>query len=226
MDSKRALHHWQTSFFAGLAIVTPAVISIALLVWMFGTLENITDTLLFFLPDQWVHKNGAGGPMRWYWSLVALLMAVLIVALVGQVARYYIGKRILRLMEEMLLHVPLLNKIYSTIKQVNDAFTSTQKSSFRQVVLVQFPREGQYSAGFITGEGREEITRKTGKKLVSVFIPTTPNPTSGFLVFVPEMEVIKLDMSVADGIKFIVSLGAIAPEARLAAIEGIKPAKP
>ncbi len=214
MDIKHTARHWQTSFFTGLAIVTPAVISIALLVWLFGTVANITDTLLFFLPDHWVHKNGTEGPIRWYWSLVALVWALFLVALVGQVARYYIGKRLLRMMDELLLRVPLLNKIYSTLKQVNDAFTSTQKSSFRQVVMVQFPRAGQYSIGFVTGDSGGKISPQIPAKTLSVFIPTTPNPTSGFLVLVPESEIIKLDMSVADGIKYIVSLGSIMPDPR------------
>jgi len=105
-----------------------------------------------------------------------------------------------------------LNKIYGTFKQVNEAFTSSNKSSFKQVVLVQFPQPGQYSVGFLTGADHPEVQEKTGENLVSVFVPTTPNPTSGFLLMVPASEIVKLDMSVADGIKFIISLGAVAPE--------------
>jgi uncharacterized membrane protein len=100
-----------------------------------------------------------------------------------------------------------MNKIYGTVKQVNESFSSN-KSSFKQVVLVAFPHERSRAVGFVTGEqpGLGE------ERLVSVFIPTTPNPTSGFLILVPEKEITKLDMSVADGIKFIISLGAISPE--------------
>src|SRR5213078_4643715 len=102
--------------------------------------------------------------------------------------------------------------IYSTIKQVNEAFSPSSKSSFKQVVLVEFPRAGQYSVGFITAEDHREVQQKIKEHVISVFVPTTPNPTSGFLVLVPEREVTRLDMTVADGIKFIISLGAIAPE--------------
>jgi uncharacterized membrane protein len=112
----------------------------------------------------------------------------------------------------VLLRVPLLNKIYGTIKQVNEAFTSGKKSSFKTVVLVEFPHPGHYAMGFVTSEQHEEVQAKTQQNLVCVFVPTTPNPTSGFLILVPETKVTRLEMSVADGIKYIVSLGSIAPE--------------
>src|SRR5262249_52402083 len=131
-----------------------------------------------------------------------------------RLTRYYIGKKMISLLDQGLLRVPLLNKIYLTIKQVNEAFTSN-KSSFKQVVLVEFPQPGNRAVGFVTGEHNE--TFQPGKsKTLSVFIPTTPNPTSGFLIFVPESNVTKLDLSVAEGIKFIVSLGAIPPEGAVA----------
>ncbi len=209
---KQAFLRWRGNFFTGLAIVLPGVISIAVVVWLFGTVANITDTLLIFLPRAWTHKTGGAGPMHWYWSLCALALAVLLVGLVGSLARYYFGKKLIELVDLALLRVPLLNKIYSTLKQVNAAFSPSSKSSFKQVVLVEFPRAGQYSVGFLTGEDHKEVQKKTKEHVFSVFVPTTPNPTSGFLVLVPESEITKLDMSVADGIKFIISLGAIAPE--------------
>jgi uncharacterized membrane protein len=203
---------WRRNFFTGLAIVLPAVISIAVVVWLFGTVSNITDTLLIFLPKEWTHKDLGAGPMHWYWSLCALLLALLLIGLVGGLARHYFVKKLIELVDLALLHVPLLNKIYSTIKQVNAAFSPSSKSSFRQVVLVEFPRPGHYSVGFVTGEDHKEVQQKTKEHVLSVFVPTTPNPTSGFLVLVPEKDITKLDMSVADGIKYIISLGAIAPE--------------
>ena len=113
---------------------------------------------------------------------------------------------------KILLRIPLLNKIYSTMKQVNEAFGSSNKSSFKQVVLVQFPQSGHYALGFVTGADHLDVQQKTGEKVLSVFVPTTPNPTSGFLLMVPESEIVKSEMSVADGIKFIISLGVVAPE--------------
>ena len=209
---KNPFARWRANFFTGLAIVLPAVVSVAVVIWLFGTVANITDTLLIFLPKEWTHKNFGVGPMHWYWSLVALVLAVLLIGLVGSLARYYFGKKLIQWVDLALLRVPLLNKIYSTIKQVNQAFSPSNKSSFKQVVLVEFPRPGSYSVGFLTGEDHKEVQQKTREHVLSVFVPTTPNPTSGFLVLVPEQEITRLDMSVADGIKFIISLGAIAPE--------------
>jgi len=208
---KKILARWQANFWAGLAIVLPAVISLAVLRWLFGTVANLTDTLLIFVPAKLTHHDQGNGPMYWYWSLVALVLAICLIGTVGMLARYYFGKRIIEWVDSALLRVPLLNKIYSAIKQVNDAFSATNKTAFRTVVLVEFPQAGTYSIGFITSDQQEQVLAKTGQKVVCVFVPATPNPTSGFLLMVPEEKAIKLDMSVADAIKYVVSLGAILP---------------
>ena len=207
---------WRANFFAGLAIVLPGVISIVVIFWLFFTVSNITDTLLIFIPRRFTHQPLSGeegaGPMYWYWSLVALLLAFFLTSVVGLLARNYLGQRLIEWVDASLSRVPLLNKIYGATKQINDAFTSGSKEAFKTVVMIEYPRAGIYSVGFLTSEVHQEILKKTGKTLVCVFIPTTPNPTSGFLVMVPEDQVTKLDMSVADGIKFIISLGSINPE--------------
>ena len=204
---------WRGSFFTGLAVVLPAALSIGVVIWLFGTVANVTDTLLFFLPKSITHGEHGAGPVVWYWSLVALLVAVLLITAVGRLTRNYLGRRLIEVVDAAILHIPLLNKIYSTIKQVNVAFTTGNKSSFNRVVLVEFPRAGHYSIGFVTGAPPPAAQAGTREKIVSVFVPTTPNPTSGFLVFAPEDSLVNLDMSVADGIKYIISLGSVAPEA-------------
>ncbi len=206
---------WRSSFFTGLAVTLPAIVSIAAVVWLFRTASNFTDTLLFFLKffltKKEIYENGEAGAMFWYWSLLAFVLAVVLITLVGLLARYYIGKRLIEWLDMAMMNVPILNKFYGAIKQVNEAF-SGNKNSFKTVVLVEFPSAGSYSVGFITNEAQGEVQKKSGQNLVSVFIPTTPNPTSGFMVLVPEEKITKLEMSVADGIKYIVSLGSIAPE--------------
>jgi uncharacterized membrane protein len=216
---------WQANFLAGLAIVLPAVISVALLIWLFGTVANITDTLLIFLPRDLTHQNQGAGPMFWYWSVAALLLTIFLIGIVGLLARNFIGKRIIGWVDAGLLRVPLLNKIYSATKQVNDAFSSGSKNSFRTVVCIEFPREGIYSIGFITSEQQDEIQSKMKQKLVCVFVPTTPNPTAGFLLLVPQDKVIKLDMSVPEGIKYVISLGSIIPDYKLGALQKTKSAE-
>jgi len=204
------LKRWRDNFFAGLAIVLPAVISVAVVVWIFDNVSNVTDMLLFFVPKSWIRPRlpgGAWGDIPWYWSWIALIWALFLVCLVGRYGRNYLGRKTIEWLDNAIMRVPLMNKIYGTIKQVNASFSSN-KSSFKQAVLVAFPHEGSRAVGFVTGEQ----SGLGGEKLVSVFIPTTPNPTSGFLLLFPEDEIIKLDMSVADGIKFIISLGAISPD--------------
>jgi uncharacterized membrane protein len=223
MNEGNFFTRWRTNFFTGLAIVLPAIISVAVLIWLFGTISGITDTLLFFLPKHWTHQHGAAGPgtgpVYWYWSLAALILAVFLITAIGRFARNYFAERVLESIDGFLLRIPLLNKIYGTVKQVNEAFTSN-KSSFKGVVLVPYPHANSYSIGFVTSD---RTLPKTGEKLIGVFIPTTPNPTAGFLIFVPEPDVMKMDMSVAEGIKFIISLGAIPPEQQRAEMAKLKP---
>lgn len=216
MEHKGLIVRWRANFLAGLAIILPAVVSIAVIVWLFGSVSNITDALLFFLkyllnPER-IYLNGKSGQMFWYWSLLALLLAVGLVSIVGRLARNYIGKKLIQWMDNVLMRVPLVNKIYSTIKQVNEAFSTGKKSAFQTVVLIQFPRAGIYSLGFITGEQHDEVQQRTKEHVVCIFVPTTPNPTSGWLVLVPDKDVTRLQMSVADAIKFIISLGSVSPE--------------
>lgn len=219
--NKNLLTRWQANFWAGLAIVLPAVLSIAVLIWLFGTVANITDTLLIFLPRALTHRDQGNGTMYWYWSLVALVLAVFLIGVVGLAARNYFGKKLIEWVDLALLRIPLLNKIYSATKQVNDAFSSTNKTAFRTVVLVEFPHPGSFSLGFLTSDQQEEVQLKLNRKVVCVFVPTTPNPTSGFLLLVPEEKVTRLDMSVADGIKYIISLGAITRERAASPLRGL-----
>ena len=216
MEQKSFFARWWSSFLTGLAVTFPALLTLAAVKWLVGTISSITDLLLFFLPRTLTHEslvnaNDGKGQMLWYWSLVALVLAVILISVAGVLARYYIGKKVIDWTDRVLMRVPLLNKFYGAIKQVNDAFAGN-KHSFKTVVLVEFPGPGNYSVGFITSEQQGEIQQKTGKKLISVFVPTTPNPTSGFLILVPEEKLTKLDMSVTNAIKYIVSLGAISQE--------------
>jgi uncharacterized membrane protein len=209
---KSLFARWRASFLTGVMIVLPGVVTLAIVKWCFGTVAGFTDWLLFFLP-HWldpkeVYVNGETGAMYWYWSLLAFIFAAFLVTIIGILARYYIGKRLIALADNVMLRVPILNKIYGTIKQVDSAFAGN-KHSFKTVVLIEYPRPGIYSVGFITSEQDDEISQKLNQKTVCVYIPTTPIPTSGFLAIVPAEQITKLDMSVAEGFKYIISLGAI-----------------
>ena len=217
---------WRANFVTGLAVVLPGLLSLLLVKWLYGNVASVTNYLLFFVPKELTRANNGEGPLLWYCSLLALVMAILIITVIGRMARVYIGRKIIEYTDHLLLRIPLINKIYGTIKQVNEAFSSGNKSSFKQVVLVEYPRAGIYSMGFLTSEQLSALTGEIANlpaNLVSVFIPTTPNPTGGFVILVPEDTVRKLNLSVADGIKFIISLGAIAPEQQQARLAKLPP---
>ena len=207
------------NFFTGLAVVLPVIISIGVALWLFNQAVAVSDILLFpfkYIPGlelEHIWKDAVDGQpgkeLYWWWKVVAILEAVILTGLLGFLTRYYVGKKLVQLMDYVMLNVPLLGKIYGTVKQVNQAFTSEKKSSFKQVVMVEFPRKGLFSVGFVTAE---QVKTDEGESIISIFVPTTPNPTTGFLLVLPESKVVKLDMSVADGIKYIVSLGAVPPE--------------
>jgi uncharacterized membrane protein len=209
---RESLERWRANFITGLVVVLPAVVSLAICRWLFGTVSNVTDGLVFFVPQRLTHADAGRGEMFWYWSLLALGLGMVLVALVGRATRYYIGRRLIRAVDQLLSSVPLLNKIYGTLKQVNEAFSTGTKSTFRQVVLVQYPRLGLYTIGFITSDEIPEASSKLGQAMVGVFIPTTPNPTSGFLLVVPHDQITRMDMSVADAVRYIISLGSVVPD--------------
>ncbi|MCU0786592.1 MAG: DUF502 domain-containing protein [Verrucomicrobia bacterium] len=195
-------------FLTGLAVVLPATVSIWVVVWLFGTVARFTDTLLVLVPKTWTHAGNGEGAMHLYCSVLALALALLAVVLVGRLARYYFGKKLIQVVDVVFMRVPLLNRIYRTLKQINGALVSGKAATFRQVVLVQFPRPGLYSVGFVTNTQNDEVRAKTRESLLSVFVPAPPL-TSGSIVLVPEAEVVKLDMTVAEGLKFIMSLGSV-----------------
>jgi uncharacterized membrane protein len=205
---KKFLAYGRADFLAGLAVVLPVAVSIAAVFWLFGKVSHLTDTLLLLVPRDWI-RNG-DGPLHLYARVFALLVAILLIVLVGRLGRYYFGKKLIRGLNGVLMRVPLVNRIYTTLKQIHEAFTSTKATSFKQVVLVEFPRPGLYSIGFITGAQNAEAQAKTQRRLLCVFVPTPPL-TSGSVLLVPEADVVKLEMTVADGLKFIMSLGSVSP---------------
>lgn len=228
MSESQPMRRWRADFYAGLVLLLPAVISLAIVKWLFGTVANVTDFLLFFLDwlplnKKWIYVDGVSGRMFLPWSLLALVLAIALITLIGRYARHYLGQKAIELVDRAMLRVPLLNKIYGAIKQVNEAFSTSKKSSFKQVALIEFPGPGVYSLAFVTGDQQGEVASQLGERIVSLFVPTTPNPTSGFLVMVPASKVTVLEMSVADGIKFIVSLGTVAPEQRAHATAALAP---
>jgi uncharacterized membrane protein len=187
-------------FLTGLFVILPVIITLELLWWGFRK----TDAILGNFISRYLPIPGLG--------LVTLLLLIL---LVGIAAQNYLGKKLIALSERILKKIPILNGIYGVTKQFTESLTQTNPNAFRQVVMIEYPRPGIYSPGFLTGEAPSEIARKAEVRLLSVFVPTTPNPTTGYLVFIPESQVTILDMSIEDGFKLMVSAGVIKPASDL-----------
>jgi len=135
-----------------------------------------------------------------------IAISIILITLIGWLSLSFIGKRLLNIVNKILAKIPILRTIYTAVVQMTETFTQG-KSDKKNVVLVEYPRKGSWAVGFVTKENEGEITRKINKKLVNVFIPTTPNPTSGFLILFPKDEVLFLDMSFEEASRFIVSAG-------------------
>jgi len=145
------------------------------------------------------------------YRLGAAVVIVLFTAAVGWVTRLVVGRRMISLTEALIGRVPVLNKTYGFMKEISQTLMSGRKTMFQKVVLVQFPRPGVYSVGFVTSETAGEVQAKTQEEVVNVFVPTTPNPTSGFLILVPREQLVELEMSVAEGMKMVISGGSVVP---------------
>jgi len=185
---------------SGLVVLIPLVVTVAIIRFLF----TFTSGILLPIVDPAVNDWPAG-------ARAALSFAILIAVtyVLGLVARNIVGRRILQLGESVVLRVPFVKVIYSVSKQVVAAFQGRQSRAFKSVVYVEFPRPGMRAVGFLTGE----MEMEDGKTWNTVFIPTTPNPTTGFLQVVPEEALVRTDVTVEEGIKMIMSLGALTPRA-------------
>ena len=136
-----------------------------------------------------------------------ILLSVIFITIIGGISLSFIGKRILKFVNDLFKRIPILRTIYSAIGQMTESLAPNKKNNKKSVVLIQYPRKGSWAVGFATKENKGEISKKTNSDLVNVFVPTTPNPTSGFLLMFPKEEIIYLDMSFEEASKFIVSAG-------------------
>jgi uncharacterized membrane protein len=170
-------------------------------------LINLMDGVLVVLPHHY-HPDTLLG---FHIPGLGLLLSVAVLLLTGLVAANLLGKRLVAFSESVLAKIPIVRTIYSAAKQVTETVFAQKGNSFRKVLLIEYPRKGVWSIAFYTGTTVGEVQDKTEKEVVNVFLPTTPNPTTGFLMMIPREDIIELDMPVEDGIKLIMTLGVIAP---------------
>ena len=190
----------------GLLIWVPLAITL----WVINLILGTMDQSLRLLPEHWQPKALFGRDIPGLGAILTLLVVVG----TGLLGHNLLGQRLVRFWESLLGRIPIVRSIYSSVKQVSDTILSPNGQAFRQALLVQYPRAGVWTIAFQTGAPANEVRRHISAEMVSVYVPTTPNPTSGFFLMIPRSEVIELRMSVDEALKYVVSMGVVAPADR------------
>ncbi|HWN30791.1 MAG TPA: DUF502 domain-containing protein [Burkholderiales bacterium] len=191
-------------FITGLLIWVPLVITL----WVLDFLISTMDQSLRLLPPEWRPEALFG----YHIPGLGVILTLVVLFLTGLFTANILGQRLVKFWEWLLSRIPVVKSIYSGVKQVSDTLFSGQGQAFRKVLLVQYPREGSWIIAFQTGQPRGDVTNHLKGEYVSVYVPTTPNPTSGFFLMMPRNDVIELDMSVDGALKYIISMGVAAPD--------------
>ncbi|MDH5636912.1 MAG: DUF502 domain-containing protein [Nitrospinota bacterium] len=200
-------HSIRRTFLAGLAVVIPIVVTILIFKLMFQTLDNFLGPLV----TKALLLAGAPIPETFEVPGLGIVATILIIFLVGGITKNFFGRKLLDLSEWVVDQIPIIRSVYTGAKQVMSAISTAGAQSFSKVVLIEFPRKGAFSLAFLTGENWSEVQMRTQEELVNVFLPTTPNPTTGYFMMIPKQDVIELDMTVEEGIKMLVSAGLVSP---------------
>jgi uncharacterized membrane protein len=196
---RNILKKFRKYFISGILILLPVMITISLILWIFEVVDNLFVTRIIYATTG-IDIPGLG-----------LVVTLLVILAVGALGTNIIGRRIIAFGENILDRIPLVNTIYKTLKQIVDSFGSRNKNAFQRPVLLEYPRKGIWAIAFVTGETEGEVQQKTSDQVINVFLPTTPNPTSGFLLMIPKQDTIPLEMSVEDAVKMIISAGVVTP---------------
>lgn len=183
----------------GLAVLLPTALTVYVLWFLFIKLDSLLGNYI----KKVAHVSLPG---------VGFAAEVIIVLVVGAMATNFLGRRMIKYSQRLFENIPLFNKMYVAVREISDAFLGDRSTVFRHVALVEFPRAGMYAVGFITAEDLPGIDARIGRKSVNVFVPTSPNPTTGFALVVPEEDVVRLPISVEDGLKIVISGGSVVPE--------------
>jgi uncharacterized membrane protein len=201
----------------GLLIWVPLVITL----WVLSVIVGTMDQTLSLLPEQWRPHALLGRDIPG----LGVVLTLVVILLTGLLTRNFLGQRLVVVWEAAVGRIPIVRSIYSSVKQVSDTVLSPTGQAFRKALLVQYPRAGSWTIAFQTGTPAAEVRRLVGEEMVSVYVPTTPNPTSGFFLMMPRVDVIELEMSVDAALKYVVSMGVVAPNG-VAAVEKASPRHP
>lgn len=191
---------------AGLLVLVPLAITLAVLNWIVGTL----DQTLLILPGSWQPDKLLGFHIPGF----GVLLTLVIVLMMGALASNFFGKRLVQWGNSLLSRIPIVRSIYSSVKQVSDTVFSENGNAFRKALLVQWPREGVWTIGFLTGLPGGDVVNHLPGDYVSVYVPTTPNPTGGYFVMLKRADCIELQMSVDEALTYVISMGVVVPAKR------------
>ena len=194
-------------FLAGFLVTLPIALTLFILNFLFKSLDALSPTF-----THWLIMLGAPLPEGYRVPFLGVIMTFIIVFFIGALTTNIFGKKLLQLWEGLVGKIPFVRRIYKGAKQVVSSFATVDTESFTKVVLVEFPRKGVHALAFVTGKTRGELQRLTSDNHINIFVPTTPNPTSGFIIFTDPSEVVELDMTIEEGIKYVVSGGIVTPE--------------
>jgi|UniRef100_UPI00404A20E9 uncharacterized membrane protein len=205
-DSK--LVTFRNAFITGLVLLAPLVVTIWALRKIIDAVGGTFRPLFFVFLPEFLRDRPS---LNIVWDILSTLIVLLLVTLLGYVSRHMFGRYLLSVGERIMLSIPGVNAVYTTVKQIVDTFGSQKRNLFSKVVLIEFPRKDAWVIGFLTSKARGEAQAKTEQEVWTVFVPTTPNPTSGFLILVPIKDIVELEMSVGEGMKLIISGGGVVP---------------
>lgn len=192
-------------FLTGLVVAAPVTITVVLVMWFVDFVDAWFTPMIpdQYRPEQYLDFTVPG---------LGLIIAVVLLTILGALTANLFGRTLVSYGERLVGRMPLVRNIYGALKQIFETVLSQSQQSFREVALIEYPRRGVYSIAFVTTAAKGEVQARADEDMVSVFLPTTPNPTSGFLLFVPRRDVITLEMSVEDAAKMVISAGLVAPE--------------
>jgi uncharacterized membrane protein len=200
-------------FLIGLLVFLPFAITIKFLIFVVEYFDDLlafkNGRFLFAIPERFhpdflmgIHVPGLG-----------ILLTVILILLLGALSRNYLGKRLISFGDSTIIRIPVLRAVYKVVRDAIATYSKRDRKRFSKVVLIEYPRPGIYTIAFVTGEAMAEVEKLTSEKMLSIFLPTTPNPTSGFYLMIPASKAVELKMSVEDALKLIISGGMVSPDA-------------
>lgn len=198
---------FKKNFITGLLVLIPLVLT----AWVLFSLVEFLDQAVLFLPEHMRPEYFFGSDIFGF----GLILTAVVIFVIGIIANNFFGKKLIIIYEAIFNKVPFVKSVYSSIKQVSDTLLTSSGKAFSKAVLIEFPISGTYTFAFVTGEPDETLTKSLKGKYVNVYVPTTPNPTSGYTLIVPKNKVVELDISVDQVLKYVISMGVTPPKKKI-----------